>query len=332
MTAVADLLTEIKSEAQKIDSCIRTDLEVIGAEVDPLLVEVLQYGLLSGGKRIRPMLVVLAARACGFAGDEVYRLGCAFEYLHAATLFHDDIIDNSDLRRGKDSVFKKFGVISAILAGDFLHALSMSIVGEMAGPRGLKIFCNATKGMVDGEFMQMRNAENRNMSELNYHDAIMGKTGLLISAACEVGGCFGGGTEEQIAVLRDYGTHLGCAFQIVDDLLDYLGNPDVTGKAVGNDLKEGKMTLPLILTLRSASSEDKQMLDGILADVQRRSTEFAAVHALIEKYNGFQKARERAEEGIASALAGLEVFDKQKCGRELAVLRGLAEYVLNRKK
>ena len=181
MTSLDDLIGAIKSEAEKIDQYIRSDLESIGSNADRLLIEVLEYGLLSGGKRIRPLLAVLSSRICGATGDDAYRLGCAFEYLHAATLFHDDIIDNSLMRRGNPSVFTKFGTVAAILAGDFLHALSMSIVGQMACKKGLEIFCRATTGMVDGEFMQMRNAKNRNMSELDYYDAIMGKTGLLIS-------------------------------------------------------------------------------------------------------------------------------------------------------
>ncbi len=332
MTSVDMLIAEVKKEAEVIDGYIRADLEKIGRDVDPLLVEVLEYGLLNGGKRIRPLLVVLASRICGGSNADSYRLGCAFEYLHAATLFHDDIIDQSELRRGKTSVYAKFGVISAILAGDFLHALSMSIVGKMAGEPGLEVFCRATTGMVDGEFMQLRNARNHNMSELDYHDAIMGKTGLLISAACEVGAGFGGGSESEIKALREYGTHLGCAFQIVDDLLDYQGDSKITGKAVGNDLVEGKMTLPLILTLNDADDSDKSVLEAILADEEKRAASFNEVYDLISKYDGFANARLRAERGIADAVRGLSVFDREKYAGELSVLQGLAGYVLNRKK
>jgi len=329
---VNTILAEIKCEAEKIDNFIRVDLEKIRGETDPLLGEVLEYGLLTGGKRIRPLLVVLAGRICGAKNDDVYRLGCAFEYLHAATLFHDDIIDGSELRRGRPSVFAKFGVVSAILAGDFLHALSMSIVGQMAGSRGLDVFCKATTGMVDGEFMQLRNTENQNMSEADYYDAIMGKTGLLISAACEIGAAFGGGTDEEVQTLKAYGTHLGCAFQIVDDLLDYLGDPAKTGKAVGNDLYEGKMTLPVIVTMSKASSGDRQILAGILTKEERGLADLQIVHELIEKYDGFKMARERAEQEIKRAVTGLNVFDTGKFGDELSILQGLAAYVLERQK
>ena len=180
----ASILASIKAEAEKINSFINADLERISSEADNLLGEVLKYGLLNGGKRIRPLLVVLASRVCGRDDADCYRLGCAFEYLHAATLFHDDIIDNSDTWRGVYSVFKKFGVTPAILAGDYLHALSMSIVSQYSGRKGLEIFCRATTGMVDGEFMQLRNAAMQSLSESDYYYAIMGKTGLLIAAAC----------------------------------------------------------------------------------------------------------------------------------------------------
>jgi len=332
MKRVNTILAEIKCEAEKIDDFIRADLEKIRAEIDPLLLEVLEYGLLTGGKRIRPLLVVLAGRICGAKDGDVYRLGCAFEYLHAATLFHDDIIDGSEFRRGRASVFAKFGVVPAILAGDFLHALSMSIVGRMAGSRGLDVFCKATTGMVDGEFMQLRNTENQNMSEADYYDAIMGKTGLLISAACEIGAAFGGGTDEEVLVLKAYGTHLGCAFQIVDDLLDYLGDSAKTGKAVGNDLYEGKVTLPIIMAMGAASNEDRQALAGILAKEKRGITEFDRAYELIMKYDGFTMARERAELEIKRAVTGLDVFDAAKFGDELTILQGLAAYVLERQK
>ncbi len=190
---IESILALIRAESEKIDTYMRADLALLNSDVDDLLLEVLDYGLFTGGKRIRPLLVVLASRLCGNNDDDAYRLGVAFEYLHAATLFHDDIIDKSDTRRGKHSVYRKFGAIAAILAGDFLHAQSMSTIGKFSGQAGLEVFCKATTGMVDGEFMQLRNAQNHKLSELDYYDAIMGKTGLLIAAACEIGAIFGGG-------------------------------------------------------------------------------------------------------------------------------------------
>lgn len=311
---------------------MQTDLARLSPELDDLLVEVLNYGLFNGGKRVRPLLAVVASRLCGRNDDDAYRLGVAFEYLHAATLFHDDIIDQSVTRRGKQSVYKKFGTIAAILAGDFLHALAMAIVGRYSGQKGLDVFCKATTGMVDGEFMQLRNTKKHNLSELDYYEAIMGKTGLLISAACEVGALFGGGDALKIRALREYGVHLGCAYQIIDDLLDYLGDPAKTGKAVGNDLAEGKMTLPLILALDKASSVDRTRITQILTDDGDRASCIEEVCSLIAKYCGFAAARKKAEDEVAGALARLTVFGDKTVGFERELLEGLARYVLSREK
>lgn len=326
------VLGVLRAEAAKIDQYMQEDLARLEKEMDEKLLEVLRYGLFNGGKRVRPLLVTFASRLCGTADPEVYRLGCAFEYLHAATLFHDDIIDNSETRRGKPSVFKKFGITAAILAGDFLHALAMATVGELAGAAGLKVFCNATTGMVDGEFMQLRNASKHSLSEQEYHEVIMGKTGLLIAAACEIGAMYGHGSSRQVQALREYGIHLGCAFQVVDDLLDYLGDHAKTGKTTGNDLAEGKITLPLILAMNAAGGGDRAQLMAMLQDPAGRHRHFPEVCAIIEKYHGFAGARGRAESAVANALRALDLFTHPDTARERTVLEGLAGYVLAREK
>ena len=260
------LMAAIRRESNRIDAAMHADLDGLAVTMDGLLTEILRYGLFNGGKRLRPLLVVLAARLCGRSDPAVYNLARAFEYLHAATLMHDDVIDNAETRRGRPSVYKKFGLVAAILAGDFLHARSMAIVGELAGTEALSVFSEATGRIVDGEFLQMRNAADLNLLEEDYQRTILGKTGLLIAAACEVGVIWAGRGEEERKAMRDYGIHLGCAFQIIDDLLDYQGDKGKTGKAVGNDLVEGKMTLPLILAVQQADQEDRRRLQDILAD------------------------------------------------------------------
>jgi len=311
---------------------MKDDLDRLKPDLDDLLLEVLHYGLFNGGKRIRPLLVILASRLCGRRDDDAYRLGVAFEYLHAATLFHDDIIDKSETRRGKQSVYRKFGTIAAILAGDFLHAKAMATVGTFSGQDGLTVFCKATTGMVDGEFMQLRNAAKHNLSELDYYHAIMGKTGLLIAAACEVGAIFAGGDEQSVKALREYGIHLGCAYQIVDDLLDYLGHSEKTGKAVGNDLAEGKMTLPLILTINRANETDRNQLMQIIEDNNARALCFGEVCAIIAKYGGFEETRKKAVDAVEAALNMLGRFSEKSVGLERNLLEGLARYVLAREK
>lgn len=325
----------IGAEAALVDRHMRKDLARIAPETDKLLIEVLEYGLFNGGKRIRPLLVVLAARLCGCRDEAVYDLGMAFEYLHAATLFHDDVIDNAETRRGKLAVNRQFGLVAAILAGDFLHARSMNIVGDMVGREGLAIFCRATSGMVDGEFMQLRNTDTRNLSEPGYYEAIMGKTGLLIAAACQVGAMYGGGSVEQQMQLCQYGVGLGCAFQMIDDLLDYTGDTKKTGKAVGNDLVEGKMTLPLIFAWERATEGDRSRLETILADPEERQGSFAEVCALIERYDGFADTRREAEKNIDQAIARLQGdFGGSMAGESESreILTGLARYIVLRDK
>lgn len=328
---MSELLEIIKKEAVTIDQYMREDLDTLGDNIDPLLKEVLDYGLFNGGKRLRPLLLVTCARLCGVKSDEVYRLGIAFEYIHAATLFHDDIIDGSHTRRGKPAVHKRFDIVAAILGGDFLHAHSMAMVSKYSGERGLASFCKATMGMVDGEFMQLQNAVNHNLSEMDYYNAIMGKTGLLIASACEVGGIYAGGSDAEITALRQYGEHLGCAFQIVDDILDYLGDSAKTGKAVGNDLAEGKMTLPLILALSRADSTDRQVLLEGLGQKQS-DISVAAIIDTINSYDGFSGAKEHAECAIEKALTGLEIFAGQAGDEQRRFLQDLGEFVLTRNK
>jgi octaprenyl-diphosphate synthase len=326
------LMTAIRGESSRIDAAMHTDLDALAETADGLLTEVLRYSLFNGGKRIRPLLVVLAARLCGRSDPAVYDLARAFEYLHAATLMHDDVIDNAETRRGRPSVYKKFGLVAAILAGDFLHARSMAIVGELAGTEALSVFSEATGRIVDGEFLQIRNAADHNLREDDYQRAILGKTGLLIAAACEVGAIWAGRGREERLALRSYGIHLGCAFQIIDDLLDYQGDTGKTGKAVGNDLAEGKMTLPLILAVQQADQEDRQRLQDILADEVHRRHTFAEVSSLIEKYNGFSLSKRKAEEAATAALTQLEIFPCKAGGQEKQILQGLVKYVLDREK
>ncbi|MEN8198789.1 MAG: polyprenyl synthetase family protein [Thermodesulfobacteriota bacterium] len=331
------LMAAIGPEVAKIDEAMRRDLQRASTGCDPLLSEILEYGLFNGGKRLRPLLVLLAARLSGFSeesGDTgaLYKLAIAFEYLHAATLFHDDVIDRADMRRGKASVVKEYGEIAAILGGDFLHSRSMYLIGSLGGAAALEIFCRATNGMVDGEFLQLRNAENHNLSEDDYFSAVHGKTSLLIGATCEIGALAGGANQEEQRALAAYGMGLGTSFQIIDDLLDYQGESGSTGKAVGNDFQEGKMTLPLILALGRANPEERTRLLFLLKDEKAREGGFSEAYGFIEKNEGFVLSRKRAEAITAEALAGLDIFSQSAGASVVATLRILAEYVLVRKK
>jgi len=336
-TPKEQLMAAIAPEVAKIEQTMHQDLCAVTNGADPLLSEVLDYGIFNGGKRLRPLLVVLAARLCGLSEENktsqnIYELAIAFEYLHGATLFHDDVIDRADMRRGKASVNNKFGAIAAILGGDFLHSRSMFLVGSLGGTAALKIFCHATNAMVDGEFLQLRNAQNYNLSEDDYFAAVKGKTALLIAATCEIGALVGGATTVQQQALAEYGISLGTAFQIVDDLLDYQGDSDKTGKVVGNDFQEGKMTLPLILALGAADSADRQRLLFLLENEDARQSGLAEAYQLIEKYDAFDSSRKKAESMVTEAVTGLSIFQNEKDLAALGILKALAAYVLAREK
>lgn len=325
-----NLLQLVQPEIEKIEAAMRSDISSL-SKMDDYLLEIVEYGLFSGGKRFRPLLAVLCSRLNGGEDRTLYSLAIAFEYLHLATLFHDDVIDQAETRRGKPSVGAKFGITPAILAGDFLHARSMELVGRYGRDDSLTIFCQATAGMVEGEFLQLRNATNFNQSEADYFRAVQGKTALLISATTEIGALQGRANPEMRKALRDYGAHLGYGFQIIDDLLDYQGESDKTGKSVGNDLIEGKMTLPIIYALEEAAAVDGDALLNILSDPEQRKGSFTQVYSLIEKYGGFERTRRKAEECIAKAVNCLNQVATEK-SIEAAALEGLARYVLTREK
>ena len=319
----------IANETAAIDRCMREDLAGFEASLDPLLLEILEYSLFSGGKRVRPLLAVISGRLFGCDKPSLYELALGFEYLHVATLCHDDVIDQADSRRGRMSVVRRYGMTGAILAGDFLHAHALDIVGRVGGNESLTVLSRATRGMVDGEFIQLRNSTNLNQSVADYFAVITGKTALLISSACEIGAIFGGAGERERNALKTYGHNLGLAFQIVDDLLDYQGVSDKTGKSVGNDLVEGKITLPLIIALqRAAPAEKDRLLDILKGD--ERAGRLDEVRTLIDRNEGFSGAKEQAETLIQEAREALSVVVNELNSASGTLLNDLASYVLSR--
>lgn len=324
------ILAYFRESAARIDQAMRLDLEAVR---DPLLDEVLRYILFNGGKRIRPQLTVLAWRLAGrgqAGGEAALRLAIAFEYLHVASLVHDDVIDRSEQRRGKPSAHAAWGLGAAILTGDFLHSRALTLAGQAAGREGVELLGGAITAMVEAEFLQARLAVARKSTQGDYFRVAAGKTGALIGAACEAGIILAGGTAQARAAARAYGENLGLAFQIVDDLLDYLGDPAKTGKAVGNDLVEGKLTLPLLFALERAEAGDRKRLKEILAAGPEARRELVPeVRQLIEGYGGFTAARSKAEELLEAGVLSLAAFP---AGPEHELLSGLAAYVLSRDK
>lgn len=324
------IMAYFRESAARIDQIMRQDLEAVR---DPQLAEVLRYILFNGGKRIRPQLTLLTWRLAGrgrVGGEDAMRMAMAFEYLHVASLVHDDVIDHSEKRRGKPTAQAAWGLGAAILTGDFLHSRALALAGQGAGREGVELLGRAITAMVEAEFLQARLAAAGESSQADYFRVAAGKTGALLGAACEAGIVLAGGDAPERAAGRAYGENLGLAFQIVDDLLDYLGDPAKTGKAVGNDLVEGKLTLPLLHALKFAEAGDLARLKEILAaQPEIRQGAVGKVRELIERYGGFVAARGQAEELLEAGVLSLAAFP---AGPEHVLLSGLAAYVLSRDK
>lgn len=327
------LKQHLKTEATRLDGVMAADLAAVSNQ---RLAQVLEHALFAGGKRVRPLLTLLAANltaaarkaAPTVAADKLDLLAISFEYLHGASLLHDDVIDHASQRRGRETVNQRWDTAHAILAGDFLHARAMLLAGSAGGVTCLELIGEATQAMVAAEFLQNEAMVNQDWREETYFAVLEGKTAALIAAACECGAVSAGGDGEQRRALYRYGANLGLAFQIVDDLLDFLGDPAATGKAVGNDLQEGKMTLPLLLAGQTASEAEGRRLREIMALApSARRAAFAEVRGVLEKTGAFAACRRRAEELIAAGIAGLAIFPG---GREVEVLSALGTYVLHR--
>lgn len=331
-----DLTALLAPQSARIDQAMRQDLAGIAA---PRLSAILEYAIFNGGKRVRPLLVLLAAQLCRqrqglplneTEGGELLRLALAFEYIHAASLLHDDVIDQSDSRRGRATANRVWDNSQVILAGDFLHSRALWLAGSIGGQDCLDVLSHATAAMVEAEFLQLDNASQQNTSRNRYFEVLTGKTALLIAAASESGAIFTEADPEARQALRTFGTNLGLTFQIVDDLLDYLGDDQKTGKAVGNDFQEGKMTLPLILALEHSSADDCALLLQLLhGPANERRQAFAQARTIIQRAGGFAAARHQAEHLTTQAVAGLAVFAHSP---ERQTLEALAGYVLNRER
>lgn len=330
----SELISLLAPETAKIDQAMRCDLALVES---PRLREVLEYAILTGGKRVRPLLTILASRLCWQnQGKDIspevmtnlYRLALSFEYLHAASLLHDDVIDRADSRRGRATANRLWGNSQVILAGDFLHARAMLLAGTLGGMECLSAIGSATEAMVESEFLQLDNAETQETSQLRYFEVLEGKTAALIAAATTTGALFACASLAEQQALNTFGRNLGLTFQIVDDLLDYQGDPQKTGKAVGNDFQEGKMTLPLIIALEQAAPSDKTILTALLGGTpEDRRKNLPHAYRLIDKAHGFDAARDKARALVNEAITALAIFPDNK---EQRIMTALAGYVLAR--
>ncbi|MDX1757258.1 MAG: octaprenyl diphosphate synthase [Marinobacter sp.] len=226
----------------------------------PLVEKIAQYIIESGGKRLRPLLVLLSSKALGYDRDDHLKLAAVIEFLHTATLLHDDVVDTSDLRRGRSTANAKWGNAPSVLVGDFLYARAFEMMVELQSLPIMEVLSHATAVIAEGEVLQLMNVKNPDVSEAQYMEVIHNKTAMLFEAASHTGALLSNASDEQETALRDYGKHLGLAFQLVDDALDYRGDADAMGKNVGDDLAEGKPTLPLIHAMANGNEAERTLI------------------------------------------------------------------------
>ncbi|WP_203301785.1 octaprenyl diphosphate synthase [Marinobacter sediminum] len=272
----------------------------------PLVEKIAQYIIESGGKRLRPLLVLLSSQAAGYNGNNHLKLAAVIEFLHTATLLHDDVVDTSDMRRGRSTANARWGNAPSVLVGDFLYARAFEMMVELESLPIMNVLSHATAVIAEGEVMQLMNVKNPDLTEEQYMKVIHNKTAMLFEAASHSGALLAGASEPQEKALQDYGKHLGLAFQLVDDVLDYRGDAETMGKNVGDDLAEGKATLPLIHAMANGSDEERQLIrhairKGGLDDLSQIVTVVESSGAL-----EYTMARARAEAAqAAECLSGL---------------------------
>jgi octaprenyl-diphosphate synthase len=320
---MAGVLRLMEDDLRKVERQFEENLR---SEVS-LIPTVGRYVLSSGGKRIRPLLLLLSARLCGYRGERAIPLASIVEFIHTATLLHDDVVDGADLRRGQKAANTVWGNEASVLVGDFLFSKSFGLMVANGDIRILKAMSDATTAMAEGEVLELLSTCDLGISEEEYLRVVVNKTAVLIAAACEIGGLLGGVSEERVGALHRFGMDVGIAFQLMDDCLDYVGEREEFGKVLGGDLEEGKVTLPLIHAARQCTGDEKEIVRSVVEKDVLEPEDLARVLALIRKYGGFEFARERAVRRIEQAKATLEGFDAVAEREALAVV---ADYVVSR--
>jgi len=317
------VLTLLNDDIRRVEEQFREDL----TSRVPLIRKVGEYVLASGGKRVRPMMLLLSAQLTGYQGNAHIGLASVVEFIHTATLLHDDVVDSAVLRRGQDSANAVWGNEASVLVGDFLFAKSFSIMVREGNLDILRTLSDATTQMAEGEVLQLISTSDVELDEEHYIEVVRNKTAVLLSAASRSGAILGGCSPEEEEALAAYGMDLGIAFQFMDDALDYIADQAEFGKECGHDLLEGKVTLPLIHTLNNCTNEERQKVAAIVEQEVLPDEDLQYVVRLIHSYDGIGYTRERAKTLIESAKTHLSGFSD--CPAKQAMLR-LADYIVSR--
>ncbi len=313
---------------------VRADLDAVEREFERqvqsqvgVIPEIGRYIQSSGGKRVRPAVLLMAARLCGYSGPRAILNAAVVEFIHTATLVHDDIIDDAEVRRGQKAVHSRWGNDVTVLAGDFLYIKSMAMALTQDTLDVVRLLCDVTLRMIEGEIYQLTKNGVVDISEDEHFEIIRRKTAYLFGGCAEIGGMLGEAGPARENELREYGFNLGVMFQLVDDLLDFTGESDTLGKPIGGDLRDGKMTLPMIHLLRHGGPEADTLIRGVVANRHASPDDWSRIIRLLKDCGSIDYAYERAVEFGATAKRHLRAFPDSP---ERDALMGLADYVLVR--
>ncbi len=319
-----DILKEYKSDMERMESKIH---ESLGTDV-PLIQQVSKYILGAGGKRFRPLLHLLSARLCGYREhNSEYLLGSVVEYIHTASLLHDDVVDEAKLRRGRSSANSLWGNQASILVGDYLYSKALYHAVRLQNQRVMDVLSETTTTMSEGEVLQLMQIQNVEMTEADYYRLVECKTGVLISASCRLGAIISKAPLSQEDALTAYGKKLGLAFQITDDTLDYAADQKQLGKVLGKDLAEGKVTLPLIYLMRKTDAGERENLRILLQAGAMTDNDLSYTLGLMGKYGSVNEALDVARTFSNEAKSALSIFPDSPPRQALAAL---ADYVVQR--
>ena len=314
----ASLYAPIDADMRAVDAVVRVRLHS-----DVVLVrQVAEYIISAGGKRMRPALVLLSASACGYSGTRHHELAAVVEFIHTATLLHDDVVDESSLRRGRDTANAVFGNPASVLVGDFLYSRAFQIMVGVGSMRVMEVLADATNIIAEGEVLQLMNCRNADIGIEDYLRVIRYKTAKLFEAAGRLGAILCDASPEIESAMADYGMHLGTAFQLIDDVLDYSGQEAETGKHLGDDLAEGKPTLPLIHVIQSGTPQQVALVRGAVENAS--SDSFAEVLVAVRSSGALDVAHRRGVEEAGMAKAALAPLPDSKFRETLLQLADFA--------
>jgi octaprenyl-diphosphate synthase len=319
-------------QLNEIQALVAKDMDGVNASIrtqlhsDVVLIKQMgEYIVNSGGKRLRPVIAVLAAKACGYQGDKHYLTAAIIEFIHTATLLHDDVVDSSDLRRGKKTANSIWGNEASVLVGDFIFSRAFEMMVQVGDMRVMDILSTTSNTIAEGEVLQLMNCNEPGTTEDQYMQVIKCKTAKLFGAAAQIGALLAGRSNKEEQYLESYGKHLGTAFQLIDDVLDYRADSETMGKNVGDDLAEGKPTLPIIHAMRNATPDQAKQLAEIIENGDRGSLEF--VMSVIQKTKALEYTESIALKEAEKAKQSLQWLPDSDYK---TALNSLAEFSVSR--